>query len=252
MSSRLITAGRAAVVVLLVGGCGTDSAAADPSLSVYAAASLRAPFETIAEEYENAHPGLTVQLNFAGSADLAAQIIAGAPAEVFAAADPVTMERVAAEGLLASEPEAFATNILTIAVAPGNPLGIDSLEALDDPDVSVVLCAPQVPCGAAAKKLQRAAGITIEAVSEEGSVTDVLGKVTSGQADAGLVYTTDSRSAAEAVDSIPIDGAAGAANTYPIAVTGSGGEPAGGFVDFVTGPRGREILTAGGFGMPDR
>lgn len=235
------------VVMLSLTACSAGPGS-DDTLNVYAAASLQAPFRQIASEFEAEHPGVAVQLNFAGSSDLATQIVAGAPAAVFASADTATMEQIAAEGLLASKPRTFATNVLTIAVAAGNPLGIDSLESLTDPVISVVLCAPQVPCGAAAGTAQQAAGVSIEPVSEEGSVTDVLGKVSSGQADAGLVYKTDVQAARGAVDAVHFDEAAQAENTYPIAVTDPGSAPAGDFVDLVTGPRGQAVLSAHGFG----
>lgn len=248
MRHRLLRALSGAVVVLVVAACGSTSPAAEDTLNVYAAASLQAPFEEMSSEFEADHPGVSVQLNFAGSSDLATQIIAGAPADVFASANTATMEKVAAEGLLASEPRTFATNVLTIAVAEGNPLGIDSLESLADPATSVVLCSAQVPCGEAATKVQQAAGVSIEPVSEEGSVTDVLGKVSSGQADAGLVYVTDVQAAGGAVDGVPFDAAAQARNAYPIAATGSGGALAADFVDLVLGPRGQQILSGHGFG----
>lgn len=242
----------AAVVVPALVSCGSTGAQTDATLNVYAAASLQAPFTEIASEFEASHPGVSVQLNFAGSSDLATQIIAGAPADVFAAADVVTMERVAAEGLLAAEPRIFTSNVLTIAVAAGNPLGIGSLESLADPDIAVVLCAPQVPCGAAAVKAQQVAGVSLEPVSEESSVTDVLGKISSGQADAGLVYVTDVKAARGRVDGVTFDAADQAGNVYPIAGTGMGGDLATDFIDLVAGPRGQSVLSSYGFGKFDQ
>lgn len=252
MRRRLFRAVGAGVVLLSLSACANTDPTADATLNVYAAASLQAPFEEIAGEFGAVHPGVSVQLNFAGSSDLATQIIAGAPAEVFASANAATMEQVAAEGLLVSGAHTFATNVLTIAVAAGNPLGIDSLESLAERDISTVLCAPQVPCGAAAEKVQEASGVSIEPVSEEGSVTDVLGKVSTGQADAGLVYVTDVDAAEGAVDSVPFDAAGQAVNAYPIAVTGNGGDLAAAFVDLVTGPFGQDVLSSHGFGGPVR
>ncbi|WP_458115175.1 molybdate ABC transporter substrate-binding protein [Arthrobacter sp. D2-10] len=236
-----------AVVVLLLTGCGSSAPAAGKTLNVYAAASLQAPFSDLASEFEDSNPGVSVQLNFAGSSDLATQIIAGAPADVFASANPATMERVSDEGLLASPARVFATNVLTIVVGEGNPLGIDSLDSLADPAVSVVLCAPQVPCGSAAETLQQAAAVSLNPVSEESSVTDVVGKVSSGQADAGLVYVTDAKAAEDSVDAVPINEAKQAENLYPIAVVRPG-NLATEFADLVAGERGRDVLSAYGFG----
>ncbi|GAA2175622.1 molybdate ABC transporter substrate-binding protein [Arthrobacter parietis] len=252
MTRRLRRLVSAVVVVCALASCSNTDPAADGVLNVYAAASLQAPFEEIATEFEAVHPGLSVQLNLAGSSDLATQIIAGAPAEVFAPANTATMEQVAAEGLLASPSKTFATNVLTIAVAAGNPLGIESLESLTEPGIATVLCAPQVPCGAAAAAAQEVSGVWLEPVSEEGSVTDVLGKVSSGQADAGLVYVTDVDASGGAVDGVPFDAAAQAVNTYPIAAVGSSGDSASDFIDLVLGGSGQEILSSHGFGKPDQ
>lgn len=237
-------------VVLGCSACGSGTASSDDSLTVFAAASLKVPFEAIAGEFEAAHPGTDVRLNFAGSSDLATQIIGGAPADVFASADTATVDRVNSEGLLAKDPTMMATNTLTIIVAEQNPRSIESLESLQDPDVAVVLCAPQVPCGRAAQEVQRIAGVAISPVSEEGSVTDVLGKVANGQADAGLVYVTDAAAAADVVDSVDLPAADQVPNTYPIAPTVSGGDSAKNFIAFAAGPRGQEILSAAGFGRP--
>lgn len=238
-------------ILLGTGACGSNSTTTGGTLTVFAAASLKAPFEALAEDFERKHSGTSVQLNFAGSSDLATQLISGAPADVFASANEATMDSVASEGLLAATPETFATNTLTIAVPNGNPSGIDSLEDLADPQHAVVLCAPQVPCGAATEEVQRVAGIDIPAVSEEGSVTDVLGKVSSGQADAGLVYVTDVAAAAGSIDRIDFEAAAQAVNTYPIAATITGSPLAEDFISLVTGPVGQEILSTAGFGTPD-
>jgi molybdate transport system substrate-binding protein len=236
--------------VLLVAGCGTAGPPAETTLNIYAASSLQAPFTEIASEFEASHPGVNVQLNFAGSSDLATQIIAGAPADVFASANPATMDTVANEGLLAAPPRTFATNVLTIAVAEGNPLAIDSLDSLADPAISTVVCAPQVPCGSAAESVQQLAGVALEPVSEESSVTDVLGKVSSGQADAGLVYVTDAEAAKNSVDAVAISGTDQAANVYPIAVLATAGDLATEFTDLVTGPNGQDVLSTYGFGDP--
>ncbi len=227
---------------------GSESTTAGPVV-VFAAASLKEPFEALAEQFESEHPGVTVRLNFAGSSDLATQIVSGAPADVFASANEATMETVQAEDLLATEPLPIATNTLVIAVPPGNPWDIQTLTDLADTDRSVVLCAPQVPCGAASTKVQEVAGIRIRPVSEEGSVTDVLGKVSSGQADAGLVYTTDIAAAPEAVDGVEFDESASAVNSYPIASL-TEERPAGDFIALVTGPDGQRVLAEAGFGRP--
>jgi molybdate transport system substrate-binding protein len=217
---------------------------------VFAAASLKASFTELAKAYEAGHPGTTVTLSFAGSADLATQVSQGAPADVFASADTRNMEKLQQAGLTAGEPEVFATNTLAIAVPPGNPAGIRAFADLAKPGTRLVLCAPQVPCGAAAAAVEQQTGTDLAPVSEENSVTDVLGKVISGEADAGLVYVTDVRSAAGKVEEVAFPEAGGAVNSYPIAVLSSSRNitAAQAFLELVSSPEGQQVLAGAGFG----
>ena len=235
-------------------GLATDGVT--PALSgtatVFAAASLKTTFTELASEFEAQHPGTEIALSFAGSSDLVTQITQGAPADVFASADTRNMDKLAAAELLGGTPVNFATNVLEIAVPPSNPASISSFADLAAPGVKVVVCAPQVPCGAAAETVEAATGTTLAPVSEESSVTDVLGKVTSGEADAGLVYVTDVHTAGEKVLGIPFPESDQAVNTYPIAPVSSSAnkELAAAFIALVTGPEGRKILSDAGFGAP--
>jgi molybdate transport system substrate-binding protein len=258
----------AAAAALALAGCATsaggaapgsgapatgEGAALDGSVTVFAAASLTGTFTDLAERFEAEHPGVTVRLTFAGSSDLATQLIEGAPADVFASADERTMTRLVDEGLV--DPAAaidVATNTLRIVTPPGNPAGVESVADLARPDVTTVVCAPQVPCGAATAALEKAAGVDIAPVSEESSVTDVLGKVTSGEADAGIVYVTDALAAGDAVTAIDVPETDEVVTVYPIAPLSSAvdSEVATAFVDFVGGEVGRAVLEAAGFGRP--
>lgn len=222
------------------------------TVTVFAAASLKSSFTAIASEFEAAHPGTTVALSFAGSSDLVTQITAGAPADVFASADTTNMAKLKDANLLAGEPANFATNVLQIAVPPSNPANIGTFADLATPGVKLVVCAPQVPCGSATEKVEAAAGTTLAPVSEESSVTDVLGKVTSGEADAGLVYVTDVRTAGDKVRGIAFPESSNAVNTYPIGtVRGSRhADLATAFISMVTGAKGKEVLADAGFGTP--
>lgn len=245
----------AGVVAVGLVGCAApagDAGDAGKTITVFAAASLKAPFTALAEQFEAANPGTTVTLSFAGSSDLATQISQGAPADVFASADANTMARLSGAGLVEGSPRDFASNVLTIAVPPGNPASIASFADLARPGVRTVICASQVPCGAAAKALEQDAGVTLKPVSEESSVTDVLGKVISGEADAGLVYVTDVLAARDKVQEVPFPESAQAVNTYPIAVvrTGKHKELAATFIDAVMGPDGQQLLRGAGFGTP--
>ncbi|PRY60074.1 molybdate transport system substrate-binding protein [Knoellia remsis] len=230
-------------------GEGAATTSADTTLTVFAAASLQTPFEAIGAAFEEANPGTTVRFGFGGSSGLVAQLTEGAPADVLATANEATMTTAESAGLLAGTPRPFATNVLQIAVPADNPRRVDALADLADPATKVVLCAPAVPCGAASLAVEKAAGIDITPVSEEQSVTDVLGKVRSGEADAGLVYVTDVRGAGDSVRGIDFPEAAKAVNTYPIA-TLKGSENASfaiKFVAAVTSPDGQRVLRDAGF-----
>lgn len=253
----IVGVGAALSAAVLVAACSSpDSSStsdgAGAPITVFAAASLKATFTELGARFERDNPGAAVTFNFAGSSDLATQLTQGAPADVFASADVNNMTKAVDAGLLAGEPVNFATNSLTIVTQPGNPTGIRTFADLARPGTQVVVCAPQVPCGTATEKVERTTGITLTPVSEESAVTDVLGKVTSGQADAGLVYVTDATGARDAVTAIPFPEAGDAVNTYPITVLEDSTSPVAAreFVDLVTGPVGQEILAAAGFSAP--
>ncbi|GAA1237020.1 molybdate ABC transporter substrate-binding protein [Prauserella halophila] len=238
----------AAAVLLAVAttACGSEGR----TLNVFAAASLTEPFGELEQVFEQRHQDVDVRLNLAGSSTLGSQIAEGAPADVFASANEPVMADVA--GDLGGEPHPFATNRLTIAVPPGNPAGIEGFGDLAGGGATVVVCQPQVPCGAAAGRLAKLTGTTLRPASEEQDVKDVLNKVVTREADAGLVYATDVRAAGDQVDEVGIPGAGRAANRYPIAVTARAAEPelAAEFRDLVLGEEGRRVLRKAGFGTP--
>lgn len=247
--------------VLLIFGltaCGSDGPSATTkstqptTLTVFAAASLKATFTEIGKQFEAEHDGATVRFNFAGSSDLVAQIQQGAPADVFASADTANMAKATADNLVDGTPENFASNTLEIVTAPGNPAKIASFADLAKPGVKVVVCAPAVPCGSASHKVETAAGVDLKPVSEESSVTDVLNKVATGQADAGLVYVTDVKDAGATVTGVPFPESASAVNTYPIgAIKGTNADSmAKQFVAYVLSPKGQAILAEAGFAKP--
>ena len=240
------------VIALALPLAGCSSEDEDTTLTVYAAASLTATFEEIAERFEEEHDGVEVELSFGGSSDLVTQIQEGAPADVFASADTANMDKLVADGLEGDDPQDFATNTLEIVVPPGNPAGIQDFQDLAAPDLDLVTCAPEVPCGAAAQSVAEAAGVTLQPVSEEQSVTDVLAKVTSGEADAGLVYVTDVIAAGDDVEGIEFPESSEVVNTYPIvSVEGSDQtDLAREFIELVLGSTGRSILQDAGVGQP--
>ncbi|MDR1711571.1 MAG: molybdate ABC transporter substrate-binding protein [Propionibacteriaceae bacterium] len=243
----------AALAALLLVGCGTGGPAApaeEATLTVFAAASMKTTFTELGAKFEAAHPGVTVTFNFAGSQDLVDQILNGAAADVFAAANESTMQKVVDGGLAAADPVLYATNSLMIAVPPDNPANIAWFPDLAKDGLNLVICAPEVPCGAATVKVEEATGITLNPVSEEQAVSDVLAKVQSGEADAGLVYATDVLSAGDTVLGIQFDEAKNAVNNNPIVVLKDApqAELAQAFVDLVLSDEGQELLQNAGFG----
>lgn len=216
------------------------------TLEVYAAASLQRSFDEIATAFEAAHPGVTVSPVYDGSSTLATQIGEGAPADVFASADEKNMSKVAAQ---APDPRIFAANTLVIAVPAGNPGGVETLEDLSR--VTTILCAPEVPCGAASQTLLSNAGVTVSPASAEQNVTAVLTKVAAGEADAGLVYATDVVGRAD-IEAIVPEGADTVVNRYPIAALTDAPNPeaAAAFVAFVLSDDGQRILADAGFRAP--
>ena len=218
-------------------------------VTVLAAASLQGAFEEIEKTVEKDNPGLDVTFDFQGSQDLVASLAGGDSADVLATANNSTMKTAADQKLVGSQTE-FATNVLTLIVPKGNPKKITGLDSSLD-GANLVICAPEVPCGEATQKLSSALGVTLNPASEEQKVTDVRGKVESGEADAGIVYTTDAAAAKDKADKIDIpDG--GVVNHYPIAQTASPENAAGAkvFIDAVTGKTGQEVLAKYGFGKP--
>jgi molybdate transport system substrate-binding protein len=162
------------------------------------------------------------------------------------------MDKAVQGGRITETPQTFATNTLTIVTPPGNPKHVASLADLSQPGLRLVVCAPQVPCGSATKKVTTTAHVTISPVSEESAVTDVLAKVTSGEADAGLVYVTDAAGAGAKVTTVAFPESAGAVNVYPLAVVADSKHAglAHQFESLVTGPEGRSALAKAGFGAP--
>ncbi|MEX8032458.1 molybdate ABC transporter substrate-binding protein [Microbacterium sp. 20-116] len=240
-------------VAVLASGCAgavTAPAASEDSLSgtveVYAAASLQRSFAEIASAFESAHPGVTVNAVYDGSSTLATQIGEGAPADVFASADEKNMAKVKTQ---APAPQLFAGNTLVIAVPKGNPGGVATLADLAR--VTTVLCAPEVPCGAASATLLSNAGVSVTPASSEQNVTAVLTKVAASEADAGLVYATDVNGRDD-VETIVPAGADAVVNRYPIAALTDAPNPdaAAAFVAFVLGEDGQRVLADAGFRAP--
>ncbi len=251
-----------AAAALALGACGGSSTEAGSDsgstgsgltgeITVFAAASLTESFGNLGKAFEAENPGTTVTFSFGPSSGLAEQINAGAPADVFASASTRNMDQVV-EGGAAADPVTFANNTMEIAVPADNPAGIDSLDDLSGKDVKVVLCAEDVPCGVGAREVFKNAGIEVTPVSNEVDVKSTLSKITLGEADAGLVYVTDVRSAGDEVTGVEIPADVNASTAYPIATLeeAKNADLAKAFVDYVLSDAGTTELETAGFAKP--
>lgn len=234
----------------------------DTTLTVYAAASLTNAFGEIAKRYEADHPGVTLNFNFAGSNQLATQIGADAPVDVFASANPEQMEGAITTGRIdAGAPAIFVTNRLVVIYPADNPANLTSLQDLRNPDTLLVLATEEVPVGRyslaflAAASTDSAFGESFQSdvlanvVSYEENVRAVLNKVSLGEADAGIVYTSDLAAAPE-IGRLDIPDALNSIARYPIAILNDSPHQAAAqsFVDFVLSADGQQILANYGFG----
>ena len=218
---------------------------------VSAAASLTDAFGAMEEAFEDVHGDTDVILNLGGSGALREQILAGAPADVFASADASLMEGLTTVGALARPPTVFADASMAIATPLGNPAGVSGLADFADPGLLVGLCAEGVPCGDYARAVFAAAGIEPMVDTNEPNVRSLLTKIEAGELDAAVVYTTDI-AASPSVLGIPIPESDNVRVTYPIAVLDAAPNRAGAeaFVAFVLSTDGRAILEQYGFGVP--
>jgi molybdate transport system substrate-binding protein len=237
---------------LLGAACSSSSASAERRITVFAAASLVTAFDTIAKEFERADPNVTVRISYGPSDGLAQQIQQGAPADVFASASETWMDAVAKDPGVHGRVD-FARNLLTLVVPASNPANIHSVGDLAKTGVELVLAAPGVPAGEYAREILAKAGVEQAAlanlVSNEIDVRGVLQKVESGDADVGIAYVTDVRTAGStAIRAIPIPRRLNVLATYPIGVVDGSGDAADAraFVRYVLGP-GQVALLADGF-----
>jgi molybdate transport system substrate-binding protein len=221
-------------------------------VTVLAAASLTEAFTTIGSRLETQHPGLDVVFSFGASSTLAEQIVAGAPADVFAAASPTTMATVTDASQAVGQPVLFARNTLEIAVPRGNPASIQGLQDFARTDLRLAVCDVNVPCGAAATKVFAAANVQAQPDTLESDAKATLAKVQLGEVDAALVYATDVRAATGEVGGIAFPEAAQAVNDYLLARLAAAPNPAAAeaFVDGVMSPDGQETLQHAGFLPP--
>ncbi len=249
------------LAILVLGACsssstsaGTTSADGSTELTVFAASSLTSAFDQIGADFEAANPGTTVTFNYGSSTDLATQIDSEGTADVFASASGTAMDAASKTPGVADRTD-FATNQLVIITPTDDPAGISSLADLATPGTQLVLGAEGVPVGDYARQLLDQNGLTKQVmpnvVSNEPDDASVVAKVKSGEADAGVVYTSDIASNSD-VRGVTIPAKQNVLATYPIAVvTGSSNtDVATSFVEYVTGSHGEATLQQFGFGPP--
>lgn len=238
------------LVAVLAGAwsCAGD-AGADDTL-VLASASLGPGLEALAREHERREPGARVRVSSAGTARLLVQLREGAPADLFAAADGTSARAALAERGLGGEPVAFARNRLVIAVAEGNPRRVAGLADLAREDLTLALCAPEVPAGRYARALLSARGVAVRSISDEPSVRALVAKVALGELDAAVVYATDVATDDPRVDALTLDDAAGVTGWLAVLADGERRDAAERFATFVRSNDGVAILRAHGFDRP--
>jgi len=244
-------------VALALSGCSSSSSTSSSgnltgSLDVFAAASLTGAFNSAKTTLQSAHSGLSITYNFAGTNALVSQVEQGAPADVFASADTSNMQKLVSAGLVET-PVNFAKNKLEIAVAPGNTKHITGLADLANPAISVVLEAQGVPAGDYTRQVLAAQHLTVNPRSLETDVKSAIAKVTTGEADATVVYVTDVSAAGSKVTGVTIPDSEQPVITYPIAVVKASKNQAAAkaFVDSAVSGDVQKALEAAGF-LPPR
>jgi molybdate transport system substrate-binding protein len=258
----------AVAMALVVAGCGSSSKSsstsantsssssgskATGSITVSAASSLTGAFTTIGKDFEAANPGATAKFNFGSSSTLATQIEQGAPADAFASADTKNMAKLHDKGLLSGTPEVFARNQLVIVTKLGNPKHVKSLADLANVG-TIALCGADVPCGKYAEQALKNAGVTIpeSSITRGVDVKATLSSVTTGDANAAVVYVTDAKSAGAQVETVTIPAAQNVVATYPIAALKASDQQATvqAFIAYVLSPAGQSTLQSFGFLPP--
>lgn len=235
-----------ALVALVVAACGgTPPAGGSSHVTVFAAASLTDAFKAMSQSFH----GASVSFNFAGSPTLVTQIEQGAQADVFASADTTNMQKLTADGFTSAPSNVFAHNELEIAVAPGNPKGIQSLADLGRSGVIYISAGPAVPAGKYALQALAKAGVKVTPRSLETDVKSVISKIELGEADAGIVYTTDVQAAGAKVSGVRIADADNVVATYPIVEVKGSKNPDGAaaFIAYVLSTDGQATLARYGF-----
>jgi molybdate transport system substrate-binding protein len=249
--ARCLRAGLATTVAAAaLTGCAASTPAGESKLTVFAAASLIKPFDEVEVAFESQNPGIDVVLSYASSSTLAAQINAGARADVLAAADPTSMTAI--HGLTARTPANFASNVLTVAVPPDNHGRVTGISDLARPELRVGLCDPSAPCGRLAVRTLAANHVAAEVDTYEPNNQALFTRLQQGELDVALIYRSDAHSGNGRVESLPLAAERAPEDMYQIAALRNAvnGAQAQRFVEFVTSAEGQAVLASYGFGRP--
>jgi len=218
--------GRVAIAVVIaasLAACGSSSKSSESSgdlsgsIQVFFGSSLTKAFTQFAKDFQAAHPGTTIKLDPGSSTTLAEQIQGGSDADVFASADTKNMQKLQDGGQVTATPIVFAKNQMEIAVEPGNPQKVKTVQNLANPNLVVVLCASEAPCGKYADQVLEKNNVTVTPKSRELDAAATLTKVSSGNADAAIVYVTDVKGAGSDVAGVDIPTDQNVVATLPIA-----------------------------------
>jgi molybdate transport system substrate-binding protein len=249
-SKRVIAAG--AIAMLSAAACASHPAPTTP-ITVYAASSLVKSFTAIGKNFEASNPGYSVVFIFASSPELSSELADGADADVFASGDRANMTAVADAGGVSGTPVPFAANRLVVVTPAGNPRQLTSFPDLAQFGLRVSVCVAQGACGSATQLVEQRTGVQLHPTNSEPTTSHVLQDVTSGKADAGVVFMTDALAAGDNVTSFPLPEDADAVTSWITVVKGTDqGRGAALFVQEVTGANGRQILADNGFTSPPK
>lgn len=246
--TRVIAVG--AVALLSATACGSRPPPTT-SITVYAASSLIKGFTAIGKVFEAANPGYTVEFVFANSTDLANSLADGADADVFASGDRENVNVVADAGAVSGAPVPFAANRLVVVTPPGNPRHLTSFADLAQPGLRVTVCGAPSACGSATKLVEDRVGVHLRPQGTEPTPNNVLKDVTSGRADAGVVFMTDGLGAGNAASWFALPGDDAMVTAWLAVIKGADQDrEASQFVAEVTSDEGRRILSDNGFYLP--
>jgi molybdate transport system substrate-binding protein len=242
-----------ALLAVSASGCGSQSHPATTSITVFGSSAMIKSLTAIGKRFEAENPGISVEFIFASSSDLAAELSSRNGADVFVSGDHYNMAALANAGLLAAPPVPIAANSMVIVTAPGNRSQLTSFADLARPSVRTAVCGAPDACGAAIRRLEHRTGVQLHPQNLDTTDIDVLKDVTSGKADAGLVFKTEALNAGDNVSWVAFPEAADATVTSWIAPMKDSDQAALAtkFIEEVTGPAGRKIIADDGFGAPN-